>query len=40
MNNVKNIQTIIINTKSRILNFYFVELPSGERGLLYFWIGD
>lgn len=25
---------------SRILNYYFVELPNGERGMLYFWIGD
>lgn len=25
---------------SRILNYYFVEFPSGEKGLLYFWIGD
>ena len=24
----------------RILNFYFVELPSGEKGMMYFWIGD
>lgn len=25
---------------NNILNFYFVELSSGEKGLLYFWIGD
>ncbi|MBH1941501.1 hypothetical protein I5677_11410 [Mobilitalea sibirica] len=24
----------------RTLNFYLVEFPNGERGLLYFWIGD
>lgn len=23
-----------------ILNWFFVELPDGEKGLLYFWIGD
>lgn len=22
------------------LNFYFVELPSGEKGIMYFWLGD
>lgn len=25
---------------SELLNFYFVELESGEKGLLYYWIGD
>lgn len=25
---------------SRVLNYYFVELSNGERGMLYFWIGD
>lgn len=24
----------------RLLNFYFVELDNGEKGILYFWIGD
>ncbi len=24
----------------RILNWFYVELPDGDRGLLYFWIGD
>lgn len=24
----------------RLLNYYFVELPTGETGLIYFWIGD
>lgn len=24
----------------RLLNFYYIELPTGERGLLYFWMGD
>ena len=25
---------------NNLLNFYFVELANGEKGLLYFWIGD
>lgn len=25
---------------NNMLNFYFVELASGEKGLLYFWVGD
>lgn len=25
---------------NNLLNFYFVELASGEKGLLYFWMGD
>lgn len=25
---------------NRLLNFYFVELANGERGMLYFWVGD
>lgn len=25
---------------NNLLNFYFVELASGEKGLLYFWVGD
>lgn len=25
---------------NKLLNFYFVELASGEKGLLYFWVGD
>lgn len=25
---------------SNLLNFYFVELANGERGMLYFWVGD
>ena len=24
----------------KILNFYFIELPNGEKGMMYFWIGD
>lgn len=24
----------------RTLNYYFVEFPNGEKGMLYFWIGD
>jgi hypothetical protein len=26
--------------KSRVLNFYFVEFPNGDKGMLYFWMGD
>lgn len=31
---------IHIDSEDRILNWFYVELPEGERGLLYFWIGD
>ncbi|HHV11831.1 MAG TPA: hypothetical protein GXX75_16275 [Clostridiales bacterium] len=31
---------IHIEEDDRILNWFYVELPDGERGLLYFWIGD
>lgn len=31
---------IHINPDDRTLNWFYVELPDGERGLLYFWIGD
>lgn len=31
---------IYISDLDRTLNWFFVELPKGERGLLYFWIGD
>ncbi len=31
---------IHIETENRILNWFYVELSDGERGLLYFWIGD
>jgi hypothetical protein len=31
---------IHINKDDRTLNWFYVELPDGERGLLYFWIGD
>lgn len=31
---------IHINQTDRTLNWFYVELPQGERGLLYFWIGD
>lgn len=31
---------IHFNTDDRTLNWFYVELPDGERGLLYFWIGD
>jgi hypothetical protein len=37
--NVK-LLNIHINSYDRTLNWYYVELPDGERGLLYFWIGD
>lgn len=29
-----------ISPDDRTLNWFYVELPDGERGLLYFWIGD
>lgn len=31
---------IHINEEDRTLNWFYVELLDGERGLLYFWIGD
>ncbi|WP_313133250.1 hypothetical protein [Anaerocolumna sp.] len=31
---------IHIEPDNRTLNWFYVELPDGERGLLYFWIGD
>lgn len=31
---------IHISPEDRTLNWYYVELPDGERGLLCFWIGD
>ncbi len=31
---------IHINPDDQILNWFYVELSDGERGLLYFWIGD
>ena len=31
---------IYISHEDRTLNWYYIELPDGERGLLYFWIGD
>ena len=31
---------IHISEDERILNSFYVELPDGERGMLYFWIGD
>ncbi len=31
---------IYVNPEDRTLNSFYVELPEGERGLLYFWIGD
>lgn len=31
---------IHINQDDRTLNWFYVELPDGEKGLLYFWIGD
>jgi hypothetical protein len=31
---------IYISDFDPILNWFFVELPDGEKGLLYFWIGD
>jgi len=29
-----------ISQEDRTLNWFYVELPDGEKGLLYFWIGD
>lgn len=31
---------IYINELDPTLNWFFVELPNGENGLLYFWLGD
>ena len=31
---------IYISPEDRTLNWYYAQLPDGERGLLYFWIGD
>ena len=31
---------IHIDPDDRTLNWFYVELPDGERGLMYFWIGD
>jgi beta-lactamase regulating signal transducer with metallopeptidase domain len=31
---------IHIDEYDRTLNWFYVELPDGEKGLLYFWIGD
>jgi hypothetical protein len=37
---VKIIDILYLNDLDRTLNFYFVEFPSGDKRLLYFWIGD
>lgn len=37
---VEIIDILSMNETDRILNFYFVKFQSGEKGLLYFWIGD
>lgn len=37
---VKLIDIWGIDESNRILNYFYVELPSGEKGLMYFWIGD
>lgn len=31
---------IYVSEFDRTLNWFFVQLPDGEKGLLYFWIGD
>lgn len=31
---------IYVSEDERSLNSFYVELPDGEKGLLYFWIGD
>lgn len=31
---------IYFNEDDRTLNWFYVELPDGEKGLLYFWLGD
>ncbi|PHV71390.1 hypothetical protein CS063_04900 [Sporanaerobium hydrogeniformans] len=31
---------IYVTPENRTLNYFYVELPDGEKGLLYFWIGD
>ena len=37
---VKLIDVWAMSEDERILNYYYIEFPTGERGLLYFWIGD
>lgn len=37
---VKINSILYMDSLERTLNYYFVEFPSGEKGLLYFWIGD
>jgi hypothetical protein len=37
---VKLIDIWGLNKEDRGLNFSYIELPTGEKGLIYFWIGD
>jgi len=39
-NNKIKLLGIHIDEYDPILNWFFVELPDGQKGLLYFWIGD
>jgi len=34
------LKDILYDNDTRTLNYFYVELPSGKKGLLYFWIGD
>lgn len=34
------ILNIYMNEDDRTLNWFYIELVGGEKGLLYFWIGD
>lgn len=37
---IKLIDVYFSYAEDRVLNYYFVEFANGERGMLYFWIGD
>jgi hypothetical protein len=37
---IKLIDIWDLSEVGRTLNYYFIEFPTGERGLIYFWIGD
>jgi hypothetical protein len=37
---VKLVDIWDLSEGERTLNYYFIELPTGETGLIYFWIGD
>lgn len=37
---IKLIDILGVSTYTRVLNWYYVEMDDGGRGLMYFWIGD